>query len=116
MLQATLAAAKRELAVFKTATCEIRTAATSWAANPSARCKCHYEQTPPVPGGALDFETGNGYGYTVWLDADLAVDETDAIAIVASPIAADVGMELQVQAIPPRGSGGMSIKVETVKR
>lgn len=115
-LAATISAARRELAMLKTATCEIRTAAGAWSANPTARVACHYEQTPPAVGGPLDYETGNGYGYTVWFADDVAIDEQDTVVVVASPIARDAGMELQVLSIPPRGSAGMVDKIETVKR
>lgn len=113
---ATLAAARRELSALKTATCEIRAAASNWAANPSSRVACHYEQTPPATGGTIDYEAGNGYGYTVWFDGDVSVDEMDAIVIIASPITRDVGMELQVQTIPPRSNMGPIDKVEAVRR
>lgn len=116
MIGSTLAAARVALRTLKTATCEIRAAASGWAANPSARVACHYEQTPPAVGGPLDYEAGNGYGYTVWFAEDVTVDEQDTVVVIASPITRDVGMELQVQAIPPRGSAGAVDKVETVKR
>lgn len=115
-LAATLAAARRELAVLKTATCEIRLASADWAANPSTRVACHYEQTPPDRGERLDFEVGNGYGYTVWFDEDVTIAERDLVVIVASPVARDVGMELQVQQIPPRSNAGALDKVDTVRR
>lgn len=115
-IAAEIAAARVALAELKTATCEIRTATGGWTANPAARVACHYEQTPPAIGGPLDFEAGNGYGYTVWFADDAAIDEQDTVVVVASPIARDVGMELQVLSIPPRGSAGMADKVETVKR
>ena len=115
-LTATLAAAKRELSILKTATCEIRTATSSWAANPSARVACHYEQTPPTPGGPLDYEAGNGYGYTVWFDEPVSVDEHDLVVVVSSPIAADAGKRLQVQGIPPRSNSGIVNKIEAVLR
>lgn len=115
-IAADIAAARVALADLKTATCELRTAASGWTANPAARVACHYEQTPPAVGGPLDFEAGNGYGYTVWFADDVAIDEQDTVVVIASPIARDVGMELQVLAIPPRGSAGMVDRAETVRR
>lgn len=115
-ITAALAAARRELSIFKTATCEVRTAAASWVADPSARVACHYEQTPPERGERLDFEVGNGYGYTVWFDEDTTIAEGDVVVIISSPVARDVGMELQVQQIPPRSNAGLLDKVDTVKR
>lgn len=110
------AAARRALSVLKTATCEIRTVATNHAANPSARVACHYEATPPATGGALDYEAGNGYGYTVWFDESVTITEKDTVVIIASTVARDAGMELQVLSIPPRSNLGLLDKVETVKR
>lgn len=115
-IAATLAAARRELAALKTARCEIRTAVSNWAANPSNRVACHYEQTPPAIGGPLDYEAGNGYGYTVWFDAPVTIDEKDTVVVVESPIPRDVGMTLQIQAIPERANVGLLDKVEAVKR
>lgn len=112
-----IAAMKRELSALKTATCEIRLASANWVANPSNRVACHYEATPPATGGELDYEAGNGYGYTVWFDSGaVTINAKDTVVIIASPINRDVGMELQVLRIPARGSAGPVDKVETVKR
>lgn len=115
-ISAMMPAFRAALSALKGATCEIRTPPT-YAANPSNRVACHYEQTPPATGGPLDYEAGNGYGYTVWFDSgSVVVNAKDTVMIIASPISRDVGMELQVLRIPPRSNAGPVDKVETVKR
>jgi hypothetical protein len=116
-IAATLAAARRELAVLHTATCEIRTAATQWAANPSTQTRCKYTATSPQAGDKLDYEGGNGYGYTVeFLTAPVAIKENDTVVIVASPNPDDVGTKIQVQQIPARGNNGLVYRIDGVKR
>jgi hypothetical protein len=117
-LAATNAAARREVkATFHTATCEIRTVASGFTPNASARVACSYEQTNPIAGEKLEYEGGNGYGYSVrFLDAPVAIKENDLVVIVASPTAADVGMKIQVQQIPPFGSNGLVSRIDGVRR
>lgn len=94
-LTSEFAAARRELSVFKTASCEVRSAASGWT-SPGTTVFCHYEQTPPTAGGPLEYESGAGYGYTVWFDEPVAIAEQDIVAVN--------GIEIQVQEVPPTGN------------
>lgn len=110
-------AAHRALSVLKDATCEIRTAASHWAPNPSSSVKCHYETASPVAGAHLDYEGGNGYGYTVWFDEPVSgLVENDTVVIVASPNPAAVGTKIQVKQIPPLGNNGIVDRIDGTRR
>lgn len=115
-LAADIAAMKRELSALKTATCEVRLASAAFAANPSNRVACHYEAVSPQSGNKLDYEGGNGYGYTVWFDEAVTIAENDTVVIVASPVARDIGKRIQVQQIPPRGNTSAVDRIDGVLR
>lgn len=110
-------ATRRAVSVLKQDTaCDILTAISGWTAIQQSGAKIHYWETPPATGGDLDYEAGNGYGYTVSFDEDTTIAAKDVLRITASPISRDIGMELQVLRIPARGSAGPVDRVETVKR
>ena len=107
-IAALVAAARRELAALKTATCCVTRAADGFAA-PGVCVACHYGETPPRAGGRLDAEGGGGDGYTVWFDADVAIDVRDVVAV-------DGGPELQVTRVVPTGNLSTGPRVEATAR
>lgn len=106
-ITAAIAAARRELSALKTAQCYVRTAPAHTA--PGAKVACHYERTPPKPGNSpLEYETGNGYGYTVWFDEPVSVAAQDIVVVD--------GITIQVQVVPEVGNLTIVTRVEGVRR
>lgn len=60
-----------------TETCTRKTAASAWATSES--CACLVEEASASAGTALDYELGNGYGYSVYIEHDQAMASTDRI-------------------------------------
>ena len=92
--------------------CRQYTAATNWEAGPTFAC--HVEESTAGVGAAIDFEGGNGYGYTVWMPADQAMDSTDRIKWLTATDPG-VGM-LEVMRVAPAGTLDGARKAETVMR
>ena len=105
-LAAEIAAARRELSALKTSSCYVRTAPAHTA--PGTKVACHYEQTPPEAGSPLDYETGNGYGYTVWFDEPVAIDVADTVHVD--------GLKIEVLKVPPTGNLTPVQRIEGVVR
>ena len=70
---------------------------------------CYYEQTQPRGGIALDFETGEGYGYTIYYrNADVTLSEGQAITVD--------GLTLEIQRLAPLGNLDPLRRAEATKR
>lgn len=91
--------------------CRQYTASNNWAAGPTFAC--HVEETSASEGVAVDFEGGNGYGYTVWMPADQAMASTDRIEWLTAT--QTVGM-LEVVRVAPAGTLDGARRAETVMR
>ena len=97
---ATVAAARKTLAAtLLTATCA--KGATTFA--------CFYDETPPRPGNALDFETGDGRGHTLYYrNADVTLSEGQAVTVN--------GLTLEVQRLHPIGLHDPLRRAEVTQR
>lgn len=105
---ATLTAAmQRELRVLKTATCNVRRASASWA-SPGVDVACHYERSTPIVGEPIDYEAGNGYGYTVWFDDPVTIESADTVTVN--------GITISVQRVPEVGNLTPGTRIEGVAR
>jgi len=113
LLQRQNAAFQRALRPFKgpdtgTGSCEVRYAADAWVAGDSYAC--HYEMTPPKTGASIDYEAGNGYGYTVWFDEVPATEPVPADTVIVN------GITISVQRVPERGNLTPGFRIEGVGR
>lgn len=57
--------------------CTRQPAASAWLT--SSGCRCLVEEASASAGGALDYEPGNGYGYSVFVAHDQELETTDRI-------------------------------------
>jgi hypothetical protein len=100
---------RRALKPFKTAQCAIyRMTKTGLATEAETLVACHYERTPPKPGGEYDVDAGNGLGYTVWFDQSITLADNDVIRVN--------GLEIQVQTVPEKSNVGPVDRIEGAMR
>lgn len=113
LLQHQRDAFRRALRPFKgpdtgVGSCEIRRAPTWLASDDNQVVACHYEQTPPKAGAPHEYESGDGYGYTVWFDVPVTISEEDLVLVN--------GITIQVQVVPPTGNLTPVQRIEGVMR
>ena len=109
ILARNLATFRRALKPFKTEQCAVyRMTKTGLATEAETLCACHYERTPPKPGGTYDVDAGNGLGYTVWFDQPVTLHDNDVISTN--------GLRIQVQLVPEKANVGPVDRIEGVLR
>lgn len=109
ILARNLATFRRALSPFKTAQCAIyRMTKTGLATDAETMVACHYERTPPKPGGTYDLDGSNGLGYTVWFDQPITLHDND---VIEAP-----GISIQVQIVPEKANVGPVDRIEGVMR
>lgn len=102
-----IAEMQTELRVLKTASCNVRSASDDWA-SPGVTVACHYERFTPLTGQPVDFESGNGYGYTVWFDEPVTIETADTVTVN--------GITISVQRVPETGNLTPGTRIEGVSR
>jgi hypothetical protein len=107
VLTSQIAEMQKELKVLKTVTCNVRRASDDWA-GPGVDVYCHYEQTTPKVGNPVDYESGNGYGYTVWFDDPVTIETADTVTVN--------GITISVQRVPETGNLTPGTRIEGVAR
>lgn len=109
ILARNLVAFRRALKPFKTEQCGIyRMTKTGLATTAETLVACHYERTPPKPGGTYDVDGSNGLGYTVWFDEPITLADNDVIKVN--------GLQIQVQLVPETSNVGPVDRIEGVLR
>lgn len=87
-------------------TCTRLTASSDWAT--SSGFQCMVEEASATSGGTLDYEVGNGYGYSVYMPHDQTMETTDRIV-------ANVGT-IEVVRVTPIGTLDGVRRADCVKR
>lgn len=104
---ALVAAARTQLAaaLFRDR-CVVYRGADGWATQTMTACQL--EETPPGTGGALDYETGAGYGATVFAPVTVGLQVGDRITVR--------GQTYEVQRVSPQGTNEPAQRAVCVRR